>query len=107
MSQKVYELVTERIISELEKGIIPWEKPWTGIASGAFNRISKKPYSLLNQMLLKHPGEYATFKQWTDLGGRVRKGAKSELVVFWKILEMEELNENGELEKRVYRYCVI
>ena len=48
----VYEMVTARIIAELEKGNIPWEKPWTGTQTGAFNRISKKPYSLINQMLL-------------------------------------------------------
>ena len=27
----VYEMVTARIIAELEKGNIPWEKPWTGV----------------------------------------------------------------------------
>ena len=46
----VYEMVTARIIAELEKGNIPWEKPWTGTQTGAFNRISKKPYSLINQI---------------------------------------------------------
>ena len=95
----VYEMVTARIIAELEKGNIPWEKPWTGVRSGAYNRISKKPYSIINQMLLQHTGEYATFKQWTDLGGHIRKGEKSEFVVFWKILEKEETNEDtGEKE---------
>ena len=90
----VYEMVTERIIAELEDGIIPWEKPWTGVRSGAYNRVSKKPYSLLNQMLLKHTGEYATYKQWQDLGGQVKKGEKSEIVVFWKIFEAEETNKD-------------
>lgn len=99
MSKSVYEMVTDRIIHELENGIIPWRKPWTGIRSGAFNRISKKPYSLLNQMLLQHDGEYATFKQWQQLGGHVRKGEKSEIVVFWKIYEKEEINDKGEKEK--------
>ncbi len=94
-AKSVYEMVTERIISQLEKGVIPWEKPWTGIRSGAYNRISKKPYSLLNQMLLKHEGEYATFKQWQDLGGHIRKGEKSEIIVFWKIQPVEEEQEDG------------
>lgn len=95
----VYEMVTERIIAELEKGIIPWEKPWTGVRDGAFNRITKRPYSLINQMLLLHRGEYATFKQWSDLGGHVRKGEKSEIVVFWKILDQVEVSEEtGEKE---------
>lgn len=95
MSKSVYEMVTDRIIEQLEQGIIPWKKPWTGIRSGAFNRISKKPYSLLNQMLLKFDGEYATFKQWKDLGGHVRKGEKSEMVCFWKIQPIEEEQEDG------------
>lgn len=94
-AKSVYEMVTERIINQLEQGVIPWEKPWTGIRSGAYNRISKKPYSLLNQMLLKHEGEYATFKQWQDLGGHVRKGEKSEIIVFWKIQPVEEEQEDG------------
>lgn len=98
MGKSVYEMVTERIISQLENGIIPWEKPWTGIRSGAFNRISKKPYSLLNQMLLQYEGEYATFSQWQKLGGHVRKGAKSEIVVFWKIQPVEEEKEDGTKE---------
>ncbi len=91
-------MVTDRIITELEKGRIPWNKPWTGVRDGAYNRMSKKPYSLINQMLLSHKGEYATFKQWQELGGHVRKGEKSEIVVFWKIYEKEEINENGEKE---------
>ena len=98
MAKSVYEMVTERIISQLQNGIIPWEKPWSGIQSGAYNRISKKPYSLLNQILLNHKGEYATFKQWTDIGGHVRKGAKSEIVVFWKIQPAEETLEDGTKE---------
>lgn len=95
MSKSVYEMVTDRIIEQLESSVIPWQKPWTGVKSGAFNRISKKPYSLLNQMLLKFDGEYATFKQWSDLGGHVRKGEHSEIVVFWKIQPIEEEQEDG------------
>ena len=98
MSKSVYEMVTDRIIEQLENGVIPWKKPWNGIASGAYNRITKKPYSLLNQMLLKHTGEYATFKQWTELGGHIRKGEKSEILVFWKILPVEEKKEDGTTE---------
>ena len=96
----VYQMVTDRIIEQLEHGIIPWEKPWAGVRSGAFNRVSKRPYSLLNQMLLKHTGEYATFKQWIDLGGHIKKGAKSEIIVFWKITEIEEENEDNEKVKK-------
>lgn len=60
----VYEMVTARIIAELEKGNIPWEKPWTGTQTGAFNRISKKPSAkeLSNTMyeLKEKAAEYKT-----------------------------------------------
>lgn len=96
----IYQEVTDRIIEQLKEGNIPWNKPWTGLASGAFNRVSKKPYSLLNQMLLKHDGEYASYKQWQSLGGQVKKGEKSEIVVFWKIIQVEEENSKGETVKK-------
>ena len=96
MKKDVYEMVTDRIIEQLEKGYIPWQKPWTGVHDGAYNRISNKPYSLLNQMLLSKTGEYASFKQWTDLGGHIRKGEKAEIVTFWKLQPIEEENEDGE-----------
>lgn len=40
MSINVYELVTNRIIEQLENNIIPWEKPWSGTIDGAFNRVN-------------------------------------------------------------------
>lgn len=93
----IYAEVTDRIIAQLEQGVIPWRKPW--IASGAaISHSTGKPYSLLNQMLLGKPGEYATFKQITDEGGRVKKGAKAQLVVFWKWIEQED-EETKEVQK--------
>lgn len=95
MSINVYELVTNRIIEQLENNIVPWEKPWGGTLDGAFNRVSKKPYSILNQMLLKYGGEYASFKQWKDLGGHIRKAEKSEIIVFWKMYPIKEKQDDG------------
>lgn len=95
MGKSVYELITDRIIDQLQNGVIPWEKPWSGIRSGAFNRVTKKPYSLLNQMLLSKSGEYATYKQWQELGGQVRKGAKSEIVTFWKVTYIDVKQEDN------------
>lgn len=101
MSKSVYEMVTERIIEELEKGSIPWERPWRGTRSGAYNFVTKRSYSLMNQMMLKHRGAYGTFKQWTEKGGKIRKGEKSEIVVFWKFQIVEEENEKtGEKEEK-------
>lgn len=90
MAFDIYSAVTDRIIEQLENGIIPWHKPWTGIASGAISGTTGKPYSLLNQMLLGKPGEWYTYNQIQKLGGRVRKGEKSSMVVFWKQTPIKE-----------------
>ena len=69
----IYEAVTERIITEMEKGIIPWHKPWFGTQEGAWSRTTGRPYSFINQMLLGKPGEYLTFKQVVAEGGKIKK----------------------------------
>ena len=69
----IYKEVTDRIMAQLENGIIPWQKPW--IASGsAVSHVTGHSYSLLNQMLLGKPGEYLTFAQAQKEGGKVKKG---------------------------------
>jgi antirestriction protein ArdC len=103
MGKSVYEIVTNKIIEQLEKGVVPWRKPW--INGGAVNWKTQKPYRGINAFLLES-GEYATFTQIQEAGGKVKKGAKSQIVVFWKWLEKED-EESGEVEKipflRYYR----
>ncbi|WP_332086199.1 ArdC family protein [Paenibacillus sp. GYB006] len=102
MKKSVYEIVTERILELLAAGVVPWRRPW--VVSGAVNWISQRPYRGINTLLLP-PGEYATYKQLTEAGGSV-KGAKSQIVVFWRWLEKEDA-DTGEAEKipmlRYYR----
>lgn len=93
----IFAVVTDRIIAELESGIIPWNRPWTGVSEGAIRRSNGKPYSLINQLLLGKPGEYLTFKQCKDEGGKVKKGAKSKMVVFWKVLHREKKDASGNV----------
>ena len=40
MKKDIYEMVTDRIIEQLEKGYIPWQKPWTGVHDGAYCRAT-------------------------------------------------------------------
>ena len=99
----IYAEVTSRIIDQMEQGIIPWQKPW--IASGqAISRSTGKPYSLLNQMILGKPGEYVTFKQCQAEGGKVRKGEKSQMVVFWKFIEQEDEETHEKKQVPFLRY---
>ena len=99
----IYKEVTDRIISQMEEGVIPWSKP--RIACGkAISRSTGKPYSLLNQMLLGRPGEYLTFKQCQEAGGKVKKGEKSSMAVFWKWIEQEDEETHEKKEVPFLRY---
>ena len=88
----VYSIVTDRIIEHLEKGVIPWRKPWTE-AGLPKNLISGKQYRGINVWLLAslnyEQNYFLTFKQAKELGGSVRKGEESHEVIFWKQLERE------------------
>lgn len=86
----IYESITAKILEQLNNGIIPWQRPWHGGLEGAKSYVSGKPYSLLNQFLLGREGYYLTWKQITDLGGRVKKGCKSNMVVFYKMSKITE-----------------
>lgn len=99
----IYAEVTSRIIAQLEQGLIPWQKPW--ISSGsAVSRATGKPYSLLNQMILGKPGEYLTFAQCQKEGGKIRKGEKSSMVVFWKFIEQEDEETHEKKQVPFLRY---
>ena len=99
----IYSEVTARIMEQMEQGIIPWQKPWVACGK-AISRTTGKPYSLLNQMLLGRPGEYLTFKQCQEAGGKVRKGEKAQMVVFWKWIETEDEETHEKKEVPFLRY---
>ena len=99
----IYAAVTDRIIAQMEQGVIPWQKPW--VSNGkAVSHATGKPYSLLNQMLLGRPGEYLTFKQCQEAGGKGKKGEKSSLVVFWKWIEQKDIETGDTKEVPFLRY---
>ena len=99
----IYAAVTDRIIAQMENGIIPWLKPWRTNGK-AVSHATGKPYSLLNQMLLGRPGEYLTFKQCQAAGGRLKTGAKANMVVFWKWIEQEDEETHVKKEVPFLRY---
>lgn len=101
MNKKICEMVTERIVKEMERGIIPWRRPWTGSTTAAISHSTGKPYSLLNQIILGRAGEYITFKQVTAEGGKVKKGEKGHPVVFWKMQTVTETDSNGEPREKL------
>jgi antirestriction protein ArdC len=107
----VYEMVTDKIVAALEKGIVPWQRPWTALG-GPRNLQSKRPYGGLNAFLLSlspYTSPYwTTFKAAKAAGGSVKKGEKGTIVVFWKILEVDDTQaKSGKKKIPLLRYYTV
>lgn len=110
-AQDVHQLITTRMIETLEKGVVPWHRPWTTQTGGTPRSMStRKPYRGINPWLLTMTamdegytspwwGSYDRIaelsgmvkdpktKRWVSLDGTprgVRKGEKGTRVIWWE-----------------------
>jgi antirestriction protein ArdC len=95
----VYSIVTDKIIEQMENGVVPWRRPWgTGTPK---NLVSGKEYRGMNHLLLgmcsDFPSRYwLSFKQAKEQGGSVKKGEKGSIVVYWKWHDEQEIRKLEE-----------
>ena len=100
-----YDKITNEIITALEKGIVPWKKPWNVVGGlMPINVANKKPYNGINVLILAcKPYEsnvWGTFKQWQEKGGMVQKGSKSTTICFWTFFPKKDKNGKVELDAK-------
>jgi antirestriction protein ArdC len=109
----VYTRVTNKILADLEQGVRPWAKPWSGEhAAGCITRPLRgngQPYRGVNILLLWASAleqgfacpVWMTYKQAQELGANVRKGERGSLVVYANTFTKTEANEQtGEDEEK-------
>lgn len=96
--------ITAAIIEKLEQGTRPWVKPWRGVPVSRPLRSCGTPYRGMNTFWLWMIAEAAgflspywmTYRQCQKLGGRVRKGEKSTIAIFYKSYDKQVEREDGE-----------
>jgi antirestriction protein ArdC len=113
MKADVYERITGQIVTELEKGVRPWFKPWN--AEHAAGRITRPlrsngiPYRGINVLMLWSEAMtkgfsapiWLTFKQALELDAHVKKGEKGSLVVYASTVTRTETDaDSGEESER-------
>jgi antirestriction protein ArdC len=107
----VYERVTEGIVRELEEGVAPWVKPWSGGGNPMlpYNTTSQRRYSGVNVLLLWgaaltrgcRSNAWLTFRQALGLGGHVKKGEHGCSIVYASSFTKRETDEaSGEERDR-------
>ena len=113
MRRDVYQTITDQIVSELEKGVRPWHKPWSAAHMDGrvslplrHNGIPYRGVNIISLWMAALAKGYSapiwmTFKQALDLGAGVRKGEKGSLTVYADSVSRTETDaESGEERER-------
>jgi len=98
----VYEEITQTIIKAIEQGVGDFNMPWHRGGMRPTNALTHARYRGVNtlQLSISQYGNsfdssyWATYKQWQELGAKVKKGAKGTEVIFYKTLIAEQKAEN-------------
>ncbi len=97
-NSEIYQSVTARILECLDKGVVPWRKPWATQAPR--NLSSGHVYRGINPILLScnafSSPYWVTFKQAKALGGTVKRGEHGTPIVFWKVIDGENAKEGED-----------
>jgi antirestriction protein ArdC len=99
-----YKLVTDTIIEQLEKGVVPWRRPWRRDVGMPRNFTTGKEYHGINVILLncrRFASPYwMTWNQIKARGGNVLKGEKASLVVKYGTFKKKVANAKGTNEEK-------
>ena len=109
--QDTYQAVTDRIIAALERGVVPWRRPWHSMNQGAARNVRNgRPYRGINVFLLALAAleggysdpRWGTYKAISEAGGQVRRGEHGTRVILWKAVKKTVEGSNGDPEERGY-----
>lgn len=110
-----YQDVTDRIVAALEKGAVPWRRPWDpDKAAGPLSPINAatgRRYRGINVLLLgmsqfsfaSGDPRFCSYKQAKDRGWQVRAGERGATVFFYKQLSVEDRDAPADAEERTRR----
>ncbi len=103
---RAYEVIADRIISALDKGEVPWRKPWSLKPGMHPQSLTGRRYRGINGLMLGlapySDPRWLTYRKANETGGHVRRGQKATPVVLWKPLEREVKNDDGEKETKTF-----
>ncbi len=127
--RNIGEEITNRILEDMEKGVMPWQEPWKvgKELPLPLNAATKHSYRGINIVVLWNEAArrgysslvFLTFNQAKELGGTVRKGEHGTQVIFYKPIPKDrslrrEITGEGEIEElpeeeviRVLRYYTV
>ena len=105
-SRDLYQEVTNKIIAMIEQGVAPWRRTWSTYGM-ARNYATGHVYTGINLILMNNTPHsipyFMTFNQVQEQGGKVRKGAKAEMVIYFNVYYKDGADRT--LTKEQARVC--
>jgi len=103
---QIREVITQKIVEALKKGVVPWRKPWSDVPDPVrlpTNVVTKRAYQGANIPILwlaQHEKGYpisfwASFNQWKSVGASVKKGERATQIILWKPVERRVRDNEG------------
>lgn len=105
----LYQEVTSKIISMLEQGVAPWRRTWStyGLAK---NYATGHVYTGINFILMNntvhHVPYFMTFNQVRTMGGKLKKGAKAEKVIYFNVVYKDRDNRTVSSDEATHLYNI-
>lgn len=104
------QLVTNRILAQLEQGVVPWRQPWN-VGAGMLPQsgVTHKPYRGINRLLLGMSDygdpRWFGFSALAERGGSVvgQKGTKIVKVLTYTYKKAGDVDEDGDQVERAGR----
>jgi antirestriction protein ArdC len=106
--------ITSRILAELDKGVLPWRKPWDDARTGVVlpRRATGEAYRGVNILILWSAATargfgspyWLTFNQATKSGAHVRKGERGEIVVYYGRATRTQTDTTGAETEDSFRF---
>ncbi len=95
-----HEEFAAQIIEDLQKGAAPWQRPWrAGELHAPQNPVSGTVYKGINRVMLARRGyedpRWMTYRQASSIDCQVRKGERSQRIVFWQFSKEEEVLDDA------------
>lgn len=101
----VYQVITDRIMEQLENDIMPWKMDCTKSGMPK-NLVSGIPYRGINVLLLGTLGYsqnlFLTYKQLKELGGKVKWNEEPCPVIYWQNFEEDKTKKPIPRYRNVY-----
>lgn len=110
-----FQAISDKVLSLLESGVKPWERPWISPRGGTFkNLFSQAPYSgsnpmicAIDMMIFGYSSTYFVgFKQANDHGWIIKKGSKATSIV-WGGSYLVEDEDGNESRRSAFKWLPV